>query len=99
MADITLGRLRGQGAQASLLDRALDYALAHVEVVALLSIMAVAAVLRFWGLGHMALHHDESLHAEFSYYLYNGHGYKHDPLMHGPFLFHANALDLLPLRR
>ena len=36
--------------------------------------------------------HDESLHALYSYYLYNGAGYTHNPMMHGPFLFHANAL-------
>jgi uncharacterized protein (TIGR03663 family) len=36
--------------------------------------------------------HDESLHALYSYYLYNGSGYTHNPMMHGPFLFHANAL-------
>ena len=34
------------------------------ELVAIVSIMALAAVLRFWDLGAMALHHDESLHAQ-----------------------------------
>jgi uncharacterized protein (TIGR03663 family) len=48
---------------------------------------------RFWDLGSRALHHDESLHAVYSWYLYvgNGSGYKHDPLMHGPWLFHITA--------
>src|SRR5262249_50876582 len=27
-----------------------------------------------------------------SWYLYVGRGYKHDPMMHGPFQFHLNAL-------
>ncbi len=53
--------------------------------------MTLAAVLRLWDLGARALHHDESLHAEFAWYLYQGRGYVHDPLMHGPFQFHAVA--------
>lgn len=72
--------------------RAIEWVMAHREVVALVSLMAVAAALRFWGLDAKALHHDESLHAQFTWYLYNGSGYKHDPLMHGPFLFHSGAV-------
>ncbi len=61
--------------------------------VALYTLILVAAVLtRFWDLGSRALHHDESLHAYFSWLLATGQGYAHDPLMHGPFLFHMNAL-------
>jgi uncharacterized protein (TIGR03663 family) len=60
---------------------------------ALYGVILVAAVLtRFWDLGSRALHHDESLHAYFSWLLATGQGYTHDPLMHGPFLFHMNAL-------
>jgi uncharacterized protein (TIGR03663 family) len=69
-----------------------EWVMAHREVVALASIMAVAAVLRFWDLDAKALHHDESLHAIYTWYLYEGRGYTHDPLMHGPFLFQAGAL-------
>jgi uncharacterized protein (TIGR03663 family) len=57
-----------------------------------LAIFVVAVVSRFWDLGARAMSHDESLHALYSYYLYNGSGYIHNPMMHGPFLFHANAL-------
>lgn len=58
--------------------------------------MVVAAgVTRFWNLGERALHHDESLHAYYSWLFATGGGYTHDPLMHGPFLFHANALIYL----
>jgi uncharacterized protein (TIGR03663 family) len=64
--------------------------------VALYGLFLVLAVLsRFWDLGRRALHHDESLHAQFSWLLATGRGYIHDPLMHGPFLFHANALAYL----
>jgi uncharacterized protein (TIGR03663 family) len=57
-----------------------------------LAIFLLAVVSRFWDLGARAMSHDESLHALYSYYLYNGSGYTHNPMMHGPFLFHANAL-------
>jgi uncharacterized protein (TIGR03663 family) len=57
-----------------------------------LVILVAAVVSRFWDLGARAMSHDESLHALYSYYLYNGSGYVHNPMMHGPFLFHANAL-------
>jgi hypothetical protein len=68
-----------------------EWLIAHREVIALASVMAVAAVLRFWALDAKAIHHDESLHAQFTYYLFNGQGYRHDPLMHGPFLFHSGT--------
>ncbi|HSR35178.1 MAG TPA: flippase activity-associated protein Agl23 [Anaerolineae bacterium] len=57
-----------------------------------LLIFLLAIVSRFWDLGARAMSHDESLHALYSYYLYSGSGYVHNPMMHGPFLFHANAL-------
>jgi uncharacterized protein (TIGR03663 family) len=52
----------------------------------------VAFLLRMHDLGVRALHHDESLHAVYSYKLFTGQGYIHDPMMHGPFQFHAKAL-------
>ena len=57
-----------------------------------LAILVIAVATRFWDLGARAMSHDESLHALYSYYLYNGTGYQHNPMMHGPFLFHASAL-------
>ncbi len=63
-----------------------------VEQCAYLAIFVGAVLTRFWDLGSRALHHDESLHAWFSYNYAIGKGYQHDPLMHGPFLFHLNAL-------
>jgi uncharacterized protein (TIGR03663 family) len=62
------------------------------EKMIYLLIFLLAVVSRFWDLGARAMSHDESLHALYSYYLYNGSGYVHNPMMHGPFLFHANAL-------
>lgn len=57
-----------------------------------LGIAAVAFALRMWDLGSRAMHHDESLHAIYSWYLYQGRPYVHDPMMHGPLLFHITAL-------
>ena len=58
-------------------------------------LIALAAITRFWDLGSRTLHHDESLHAYYSWLFTTGQGYIHDPLMHGPFLFHANAFVYL----
>ena len=57
-----------------------------------LALMIVGFLLRIHDIGARALHHDESLHATYSWYLYSGRGYVHDPLMHGPEQFHVNAL-------
>jgi uncharacterized protein (TIGR03663 family) len=71
-------------------------------------IILLEAILRFWGLGDKPLHHDESLHAYFSLQLlhnnienwrscFNAYAscYRYDPLLHGPFQFHAIALVYL----
>ncbi|MGN6699209.1 MAG: flippase activity-associated protein Agl23 [Thermomicrobiales bacterium] len=63
-----------------------------VETAAYLVLGLLALLSRFFDLGSQALHHDESLHSYFSWLYYTGQGYHHDPLMHGPFLFHAAAL-------
>ncbi len=53
----------------------------------------LAIVTRFWALGNRVMSHDESLHTQFSYQYFDGQGYQHTPLMHGPFLFHITALS------
>jgi uncharacterized protein (TIGR03663 family) len=65
------------------------------EMAAYLVMILLAFGSRFWNLGEKALHHDESLHAYYSWVYYIGDGYIHDPLMHGPFLFHFGALIYL----
>ncbi len=52
-----------------------------------------AIVTRLWALGNRVMSHDESLHTQFSYQFYDGQGYSHTPLMHGPFLFHITAIS------
>ncbi|MDP2947984.1 MAG: TIGR03663 family protein, partial [Chloroflexota bacterium] len=65
------------------------------EVALYLAFILAGGALRFWDLGARALHHDESLHAQYAYYLYNGGGYEHMPMMHGPFQFFARAFSFL----
>jgi uncharacterized protein (TIGR03663 family) len=66
-------------------------ALDWVKIIYILFIL-MAIVSRFWDLGSRVVSHDESLHTQYAYQYYNGDGYIHTPLMHGPFLFHATAL-------
>lgn len=64
-----------------------------VENLLWVVLIAIAIVSRFWNLGYRTLHHDESLHTFYSWGFFTGDApYVHNPLMHGPFLFHANAL-------
>lgn len=62
------------------------------EQVLYIAIFAVAVFTRFYHLGARVMSHDESLHTLYSWKLYAGEGYQHDPIMHGPFLFHITAL-------
>lgn len=79
--------------RSALLDRPLAALVSlNWETVAWIALLVVAAVTRFYDLGVRAMSHDESLHALYSYYLYDAGNYEHNPMMHGPFLFHANAL-------
>ena len=67
-----------------------------IESLAWIGLIAMAIGTRFWNLGYRALHHDESLHAYYSYQFSTGDiPYVHDPLMHGPFLFFGNAIVYL----
>ncbi len=69
-------------------------------------VILLGVLLRFWDLGAKPLHHDESLHAYFSLQLLQNtiwqwsscvagtdpSCYAYNPLLHGPFQFHAIAL-------
>ena len=61
------------------------------ELIAYGALLTGAAVMRLWDLGFRAVHHDESLHSFYSWQLAQGSGFRHDPLMHGPFQFEATA--------
>ncbi|MFN8482751.1 MAG: TIGR03663 family protein [Anaerolineae bacterium] len=62
------------------------------ETVTYAVFFVLAVITRFWQLGQRAMSHDESLHALYSWNLYAGKGYEHNPMMHGPFRFHMDAL-------
>jgi uncharacterized protein (TIGR03663 family) len=64
----------------------------NIEMLMWGGLIVFTALTRFWDLGSRSYNHDESLHALYSWYLYQGRGYVHDPMMHGPFQFHINAL-------
>ncbi len=66
-----------------------------VEILLFGSIILLAIVSRFAGLGDRALSHDESIHVYYSYLFSEGQGYFHTPLSHGPLQFHLIALLFL----
>ncbi len=82
MADTTRRR-------QDLLGRWLEW---NAEVVAYGVIGVLAVLSRLWMLGERTMSHDESLHVVYSWNLFAGKGFEHTPMMHGPFLFHLNAL-------
>ncbi|HHB90025.1 MAG TPA: TIGR03663 family protein [Anaerolineae bacterium] len=63
------------------------------EKIAWIVLVLMAFILRVYDVGARTMSHDESLHTTYSYNLYNGTGFRHDPLMHGPLLFHLTALS------
>lgn len=75
------------------LDRSLSRSVTiNWELVAWIVLLAVAILTRLYHLGDRAMSHDESLHTFYSWKLFAEGDYKHDPMMHGPLLFHVTAL-------
>jgi uncharacterized protein (TIGR03663 family) len=62
------------------------------ELICWVTIILLTVVTRFWDLGSRAQHHDEGMHSFYSWELYRGRGFIHNPLLHGPFLYHATAI-------
>jgi len=60
-----------------------------------LALLLLAALWRLPDLGTRATSHDESLHAYYSYRYAEYGEYRHDPMMHGPLLFHLGAAAFL----
>lgn len=83
----------------SLLDRSFDVTRVNWEVVGYLAIVILSVIAHLWGLGTMAMHHDESIHAWSSWRFFKGEGgftcyggrvsptYCYDPVYHGPSLY------------
>jgi uncharacterized protein (TIGR03663 family) len=65
------------------------------ERVLLILILVAAIVTRLWDLQYRAYNHDESIHTDWSWNLYTGRGYQHNPIYHGPLLYHLTAFAFL----
>jgi DNA-binding beta-propeller fold protein YncE len=64
-----------------------------IEVIAFVLVVMAAVATRFYDLETRVMSHDESLHTYYSWELYMGRGYEHNPMMHGPLQFHLLALS------
>lgn len=97
-------RLKAFALNEDVRDRLTSLAARYWEVATYAFLIVSAGILRFWNLGARAYHHDESLHAFFSYGLSSGlrnfniwfgdnpDTYRHVPFMHGPFQFIGNGI-------
>jgi uncharacterized protein (TIGR03663 family) len=77
---------------SGLLGRRLSGVRLDWQTLALLAIVAALVFTRLWALGNRAYSHDESAHAWEAWKLLTGQRYIHDPVFHGPFLYHLTAL-------
>ena len=83
-------------ASPRLLDRPLSFAWLNAEVLAFALLVALSILAHLWALGHMAMHHDESVTSWTSWLYYKGStgfncagkrvapSYCYDPVYHGP---------------
>jgi uncharacterized protein (TIGR03663 family) len=79
-----------------MLDRTLDLSWVNLEVVAFGLLVVLSIIAHLWALGHMAMHHDESVTSWTSWRYYTGQSsfncaggrvapsYCYDPVYHGP---------------
>lgn len=65
--------------------------LSRWQVLVFVAVIIFVLFTRFWDLGTRALHHDESMHARFSWDIYRSFNYRYNPLLHGPFQFYFTA--------
>jgi uncharacterized protein (TIGR03663 family) len=89
------------------LDRTFDLSRINIEVVAFVGLVLLSIIAHMWALGHMALHHDESIHAWSSWRFFTGAGsfdcadgrkattMCYDPVYHGPSLYSLTLLSYL----
>jgi predicted membrane-bound mannosyltransferase len=56
-------------------------------------LIALAVGSRFYDVGTRVMSHDETTHVYYSWNLFRGSGFQHNPLMHGPMQFHLWALS------
>ncbi len=65
----------------------------RIETLIIVVILILAVFSRFYILGNRVMSHDEVNHVVPSWELYQGQGYRHDPITHGPVQFHLVALS------
>jgi uncharacterized protein (TIGR03663 family) len=63
-----------------------------IEKIFWIGLLIVTLLSRVIGLGDRAMSHDESLHTVYSWQLFDGRGYQHQPMMHGPLKFILNPV-------
>lgn len=84
--------LENDKVSSSWLDRPLASVISlDLEKLAYLALIVLGFITRFYDLGARVMSHDESLHTQFSWYLYEGRGFQHTPMMHGPLKFEVTA--------
>jgi uncharacterized protein (TIGR03663 family) len=80
--------------KTSWLDRPLSSLISlNLETVLFALILLAAILTRFYNLDARVMSHDETSHVYWSWRLYRGEGYQHDPVTHGPLQFHLIALS------
>lgn len=72
-------------------DKTLNVRVTEVIIFSIILILAVFS--RFYNIQARVMSHDENSHVYYSWRLYKGEGFSHDPLMHGPLQFHMIALS------
>ena len=65
----------------------------NLETLLITIILLLAVVSRFYNVEERVMSHDEVNHVVPSWDLYQGKGYRHDPVTHGPLQFHLIALS------
>jgi uncharacterized protein (TIGR03663 family) len=64
-----------------------------IEKLLIVLLIILTIFSRFYDLGARVMSHDEVNHVISSYDLYQGRGYRYDPVTHGPFQFHMVAFS------
>ncbi len=90
MATADAAEDRSRGRLERLLSESMRW---DAETLAYGVLIVLAIVTRLYGLGQRVMSHDETTHVYYSWNLYRGLGFRHDPLMHGPLQFHLWALS------
>lgn len=83
-----------QPSKSSWLERPISsYIKFNWETILVIGLIALAVFTRFYKLEPRVMSHDENSHVYYSWLLYRGQGYSHDPVTHGPLQFHLVALS------